>query len=302
MKKLLFGTVALVALGLGGMPAKAADMPVYSKAEPLPVWTWAGVYFGAHAGGGWGETHWRHDDFPNINNYITEQVDQKPGGWTVGGQAGMRWQWGAWVFGVEGTAAISDIRANDPACGVGNGLLTCTSVPVVVGQGATLQRDTRIQSLYTATAQLGWAWNRSLWYVKGGWAGADVRLQNTVVGPINPVLGTVCGTQFNNANNVNRSCAGLTRLANGWTLGTGIEYLVLQNLSLGLEYNFMRLEFGDTVGAAAAPSVGNPLINNRIFSDFRADVHQVVARANYRLDWGVLFVPDPAPAPVRARN
>ena len=54
MKKLLLGAVALVALGLGGTPVKAADMPVYRKAEPLPVWTWAGVYFGAHAGGAWG--------------------------------------------------------------------------------------------------------------------------------------------------------------------------------------------------------------------------------------------------------
>ena len=55
MKKLLLGAVALVALGLGGTSAMAADMPVY-KAAPLPVWTWAGVYFGAHAGGGWGKS------------------------------------------------------------------------------------------------------------------------------------------------------------------------------------------------------------------------------------------------------
>ena len=58
MKKLLLGAVALVALGLGGTPVKAADMPVYRKAEPLPVWTWAGVYFGAHAGGAWGTSSW----------------------------------------------------------------------------------------------------------------------------------------------------------------------------------------------------------------------------------------------------
>src|SRR5262245_40992119 len=114
MKKLLLGTVALMALGLGGTSAMAADMPVYKAPPPLPVWTWAGVYFGTHAGGGWGKSHWRHDDFPNVNNYITEPVDQNPGGWVVGGQLGARWQWGAWVFGLEGSIAASDIRANDP--------------------------------------------------------------------------------------------------------------------------------------------------------------------------------------------
>ena len=51
MRKLLLGTVALVAL-VG--PAAAAEMrpPVYKAPPPVvPVWSWTGCFLGGHAGG-----------------------------------------------------------------------------------------------------------------------------------------------------------------------------------------------------------------------------------------------------------
>ena len=82
MKKLLLGTMALVALGLGGTPVKAADMPVYRKAEPLPVWTWAGVYFGAHAGGAWGRSSWRRatSTAPSSETFANSSISARAAG------------------------------------------------------------------------------------------------------------------------------------------------------------------------------------------------------------------------------
>src|SRR5512140_1851466 len=55
MKKLLLGTVALVALG-ATVPALAADLgarPAYTKAPAYaaPIYNWTGFYIGGHVGG-----------------------------------------------------------------------------------------------------------------------------------------------------------------------------------------------------------------------------------------------------------
>jgi outer membrane immunogenic protein len=277
MKNLLLGAVTLMAFGVGGTGVNAADMPTLRKAEPLPVWTFAGVYFGAHAGGAWGRSEWTSDfpcDFiPGTSIFaLCDPVNQKPGGWVVGGQTGMRWQWSSWVFGLEGTLAASRIIANDPS--------TCTGplcIPAVV---ATLHYETLISTLYSGTAQLGYAFNRTLWYVKGGWAGGEIRRNGVQVIPV--PAAAIFST-------------GETRQAQGWTVGTGFEYLVLQNLSLGVEYDYFRLR-GSSFSTCLLPG---PLACNLNATDVRADVHQVLARANYRLDWNVLFRPD---AEVVVRN
>ena len=275
MKKLLAGTAALVALAFGGTSAQAADMPVY-KAAPLPVWTWAGAYFGGHAGGGWGRTSaWTSDFNCAVGNLCDTPGTQNLGGWVVGGQAGARWQWGALVLGIEGTLAAADIRGNDPATCT-PGVNTCIGIP----GGFDVHHDTKLQALYTATASIGWAFNRTLWYVKGGWAGGEVRRQSS------DVLGPAPATTF---------FGGHTRHATGWTDGTGIEYLVLQNLSLGIEYDYFRLHSSAFSNTIALSGTGAQAFATNA-SDIRLDVHQVVARANYRLDWGVLWG-GPAPAP-----
>ena len=106
---------------------------------------------------------------------------------------------------------------------------TCTpgvnSLPRHTG-GVDVHHETLFGTLYTATAQIGYAFNRTLWYVKGGWAGAEVRRKSE------DTLGRLPATTF---------FGGETRQASGWTVGTGIEYLVLQNLSLGIEYDYFRL-------------------------------------------------------------
>jgi len=175
-------------------------------------------------------------------------------------------QSGGWVFGVEATLAAANIRATDPACGVGTGPLPCTTPLVTVGAGFLQTRETRIRSLYTLTGQLGHAWDRTLLYVKGGWAGANLDLQNSET--FNGANVCTPGSGFN-------SCAGVRRWAGGGTVGTGIEYSVTQNVSVGAEYDYMRLRANDVIVTSVTGNVST-------FGSIRQDVHQVVGRVNYR--------------------
>src|SRR6185295_9534016 len=92
--------------------------------------------------------------------------------------------------------------------------------------------DSRISSLYTATASAGVAWNRLLLYVKGGWAGARVEQSSTLLQQPGNFFGPF-------------AFADVRRNANGWTVGTGFEVAVTNSLSIGLEYNYIQLSARD---------------------------------------------------------
>src|SRR5215204_1269560 len=139
-----------------------------------PPFSWTGFYVGGHVGGGWAQSFWTTSDHSAGNS---EFVDQDLSGWVGGGQAGYRLQSGSWVFGIEATLAAANIRASDPACGVGTGPLPCTAPLVTVNSAFLESRETRIKSLSSVTGQLGYAWYRTLGYVKGGWAGGNLHLE-----------------------------------------------------------------------------------------------------------------------------
>ena len=96
MKKILLGTVALVALGAA--PALAADLAArpYTKAPayaPAPVYNWTGFYIGGHIGGA----------FSGDNSIGTGVTASDNGKFLGGVQAGYDWQFAPnWVLGVEG--------------------------------------------------------------------------------------------------------------------------------------------------------------------------------------------------------
>jgi outer membrane immunogenic protein len=267
MKRLFLGSLALAAMIAG--PAMAADMPVKAKAPPPPVvWDWSGVYLGGHIGGAWARTNW-DSDFNCAIGVLCDSISQDPSGWLGGAQYGARWQWGTWVFGIEGTYSAASIRANDPSTCT-PGVNTCIGIP----GGFDVHHDTRIQTLYTGTASLGYAWDRSLWYVKGGWAGGEIRRNSE------DVLGVLI-------------FGGETRNASGWTVGTGFEYGVLKTamgyVSLGVEYDYYRLKASGFNGVVTRTGVGGTsFITNA--SDVTADVHQVVLRANLAVDWCTLAI------------
>jgi outer membrane immunogenic protein len=255
MKKFLLGTVGLAALAMAA-PASAADLAArpYTKAPPMiaSIYDWSGFYIGGN--GGWGSSRkcWDAGTFGPF--LIGDEGCHDATGAVAGGQIGYRWQSSAWVFGLEAQGDWADLRGSNVNRAFG-----------LVTVGDVTNRS-KIDAFGLFTGQVGYAWNNTLFYVKGGAAVArDVYEATTTVGAIVGARGTE------------------TRW--GGTVGAGLEFGFAPNWSVGVEYD--HLFMGDrTVGLYSTgliPGVGTAgalVGTNRIGQD----VDLVTARVNYR--WG----------------
>src|SRR5215475_6827701 len=105
MKKQLLVGAALLAAVSG--TATAADLsrpapapaPVYTKAPPIPQFTWTGFYIGGNIGGAWNSSSWTDTLDPGV----TFGNNNNNGVFIGGGQAGFNYQISSLVLGVEGT-------------------------------------------------------------------------------------------------------------------------------------------------------------------------------------------------------
>jgi outer membrane immunogenic protein len=240
MKKFLLGTIGLVALGMSA-PAIAADMPVRSPPPPpapLPVvYNWSGFYIGAN--GGWGESNNCWDFITAVGAAIGDGCRDRSGG-VLGGQLGYRWQTSQFVFGLEGQGDWADFSN--------------TRASVINPFFSTRVKTDGIGLL---TGQIGWAWNASLLYFKGGAAVTSTQLD---------ILRTFDG--------LNLAGASATRW--GGAVGVGWEYGFSSNWSVGVEYDHLFMG-----NANNSFSVANPIIAgaaNRISQD----IDMVTLRFNYR--------------------
>ena len=258
-------SLAVVSALMFAVPAAhAADMALKAPPPPpAPVWSWTGFYIGANAGGGWATTDWQHNHLstcPGKGPFNVASCDignQSSISFIGGGQVGARWQTGQFVLGIEAMADYARFSAN-------------TTDPQGLAIGFNFVDSTQLKGLYTVTGQAGIAWNQALWFVKGGWAGS--RVTQTLTEITNPNVGQV------------------SHSANGWTVGTGIDYRLtsLPNFSIGIEYDYIRLSAGDTSTCVTAPGFGfscpapaTPLL----FNGFRANINEVLVRANYNFNW-----------------
>jgi outer membrane immunogenic protein len=231
MRKLALGSAAAAAVIVVGS-AQAADLPP-APAMVQPVFSWTGLYLGAEGGWGWG----REDFTDNLTvNPNGTAISHRPDGGIFGGALGYRYQIGQLVFGVEGTGAWADLKDN-----------------VLPGPNRT--DNLKAGSLYSATGQIGWAFNQVLPYVKGGWAGSSVNTSiSTAIG------GFASQTQFDN----------------GWTIGAGLDYAVWQNLVLGVEYDHSSLGYD---GFSTVGILGHTYI---VTNPSRLTIDQVVGRVTYK--------------------
>jgi len=239
MRKLLLGCAALAALftlDTAGAADLSRPAPVY-KAPPVvaPAFSWTGFYLGLEGGGGWGrESYLDNTVFP------TTAISTHPNGGVFGGVAGFRYQTGQFVFGVEGTAAWADIKSSTTS-----------------GLGGVFSETFKARSLYTATGQVGWAFNQALLYVKGGWAGASVNNSLT--------------SAFGSASN--------TQSDNGWTVGAGLDYAVWKNVVLGIEFDHIALGYGAYTAPFSTGGVPWIVTNTSHFT-----IDQVVGRLSYKFN------------------
>jgi outer membrane immunogenic protein len=151
MKKLLLGTVALVALG-ATVPALAADLPArtYTKAPayaPTPIYNWTGFYIGGHIGGA----------FPGNTNFGGLATSNSNNGVFLGGlQGGADYQFAPnWVIGLE--AQYSWLASSNNGAAFPGGYVYSNNQ----------------QGLGSVTGRFGYTWGPGLLYVKGGYAYSD---------------------------------------------------------------------------------------------------------------------------------
>ncbi|QDW38681.1 outer membrane beta-barrel protein [Bradyrhizobium sp. KBS0727] len=261
MKKLISAALGLAALGLAA-PASAADLAArpYTKAPPpmvAAIYDWSGFYIGINGGGAWSHKCW--DTGPFTFGVIA--VFTSPGGregchdasgGVVGGQAGYRWQAGAWVFGLEAQGDWADLTASNTS------LIFVPGGRFVTG----VTNNTKIDAIGVFTGQIGYAWNNVLFYVKGGGMVVNDKFQGTATG-IGTVLDNVSDTRW------------------GGAVGAGLDFGITPNVVLGIDYvhGFMgnrNLTFVSTTGAFSRTET------------IRQDIDMVTARLSYKFGGPVI--------------
>jgi outer membrane immunogenic protein len=137
----------------------------------------------------------------------------------AGGQAGCDYQTGALVVGAEGMFDWTNADGDN------------------VTPAGTVRAATDQNWFATATARIGYSFDRSLIYVKGG--GAWVNESWTQL--------SLAGVVANSTGNFTRS---------GWVVGGGWEYAFAPSWSMKVEYNYFDLGNRDQntcAGGACAP-------------------------------------------------
>lgn len=217
MNRLFLAAVAAV---LCGSPAVAADMPVKAPAYRAPAaFSWTGCYLGGHVGFGWGVARAQAAEF----------ADSQPAGFVGGGQVGCDYQASNWVFGVDGSFSGSGMRDQQTQ--------TFPGIPFTLTDTFT----NKVDWFASATARVGYAWDRWLVYGRGG--AAWVRNKSNDAFTVFIATGNESGA--------------VTRT--GWTAGGGVEYALARNWSFLVEYDFYG--FGTksvTLTGCSGPGCGNP--------------------------------------------
>jgi outer membrane immunogenic protein len=197
MNGLLKGTVAAFAVAGFASLASAADMPVKAVRAPVAVpFSWSGCYIGAQIGYAWS----RSDH--SFNNGAPSDTS-RPSGAVGGGHLGCNYQFNMnFVVGIEGDLEAASLTGGD-----------FTNIT-----GATSVGSSRMRSDGSVRGRLGYAFDRSLLYVTGGWAFARYDFGG---GPAPAPI-----------------CCGYSANLSGWILGGGWEYAFTNALSARIEYRY----------------------------------------------------------------
>ncbi|WP_170146054.1 autotransporter domain-containing protein [Rhodoplanes elegans] len=227
------------------LQAALSGKGIVYKAPPVAVAApvvWRGFYVGVNGGTMWGKTDW---------NYVATPANIEPkfGGALLGGQVGYNFQFNQWVLGFEGDIAWANTQGTTP-CPNAN-FYSC---------------QTEMDWFATMTARLGYSWERTLFFVKGGLAVADVTQQsiynlggsglavtpNFVNNGVTTNFGSFAGPATGPVN-------GTSKIAAGWTAGVGAEYALNANWSAKAEwlyYSLGRDDYRTTVDINAKETGG----------------------------------------------
>jgi outer membrane autotransporter protein len=250
--------------GTGGIryqfsPAGAPKpMPIKTKAPPPPVVeaiNWTGFYIGGFGGATQGTADWGWGFGAEVSPHI--------GGFLFGGDIGYNYQFGRYVLGVEGDIAGTNTKGGTACAPLTVGRFL--GIPAAESSMFQMTCNAKADWLATATARVGYTWDRALFYVKGGGAWTDEKFSATCntasASPplFPPPLGVGVCTNPAGLNLLTRTGSTSTGFTadthrTGWVLGFGTEFAFTRNWSARAETDY--ISFGDTNVTA---SDGSPL-------------------------------------------
>jgi outer membrane immunogenic protein len=243
--------MALLQLGIVALagPSNADGEPVETSRLSYAPAKWSGLFVGIQGGGAWADTGWT---FP-VDSYFTlpdgnRSMSTDPSGGVVGGHVTLNHQIGAYVIGAE--LALNGTFMDGVRTGPFSSLFPNDRF------------ETEIQNYGRLTARLGYAIGDLLLYVDGGYAAGHVKLTAVSGPPGAGVIGTI------------------DQRLDGWTAGGGVEWMVAQNVALGIQYDFVRLS-GET---SSTQTTGTPSNDPFIISSHDIEFHAVTGRLSIKLD------------------
>jgi len=192
----------------------------------LPSTPWSGCYVGASAGNSWGRSQHFTTAGSTLNNPgaqfnilpagapITDNFDVS--GFIGGGTLGCNWQWGWWVFGIEGDGSATN-KSGQQFEGA------------FEGPGSTFISETQERWLVTARGRLGltnfwWFGDKTLLYVTGGGAWAKID-----------------ASEWDTRNPIARAHQE-SNTRSGWTVGGGLEYTLGYGWSAKSEFLYVKFD------------------------------------------------------------
>ncbi len=184
--------------------AQAAEMPLKAPVmmpAPPPAFTWTGFYIGGTVGGAWSRT--------NISDALFGfSVTPERSGFIGGGEVGFNYQFTNVVIGFEGTFDGTSLHTT------GDG--------VFIPAFGIVQGSINTDWIATAAGRAGLAYDRVLWYGKGGgaWVQNSASINNLTTG---------ASISASNTNS-------------GFVAGGGIEWAFITNWTVKAEYDFIGLQ------------------------------------------------------------
>jgi len=223
MKKILLAGIALAAFAgqvvAADLPPRPAPVPYRAPPPAIVYYSWTGCFVGGNGGGLWVQKDWNvgtGDPSIGVNGIASGQAfgSHNANGWAAGMQVGCDYQFGGgFVIGIQADYDWTGARGNSVDA-VNNAFFTTTGY-----------RDySQVNSLGSVTGRFGYAWDRFLGYVRGGYAWE--RDNYAIVNP----------------QNFGAAIASETR--GGWTVGIGGEYAFTNWISAFVEYDYYN--FGTT--------------------------------------------------------
>ena len=234
--------VAVIALALahssvGAMAEGVQDNTEKSETYRPLAFSWSGPYAGVNIGNSWADMG---ADLSRMNGNQFERLAFAPSGLAGGAQFGYLEQFGRLVAGFE--LAFAAGTADE------------TRLSYLTADRA---RTMSMSNTYEGVLRLGLADERWLVYAKAGIAISSITVTSNIVSS---------GQQTSFS----------SKSETGWVVGGGLEYALGDNMSVAVDYSYVKFDPEDRLAVQTQGSAGSK------HTGLSADIHIVSARLNYK--------------------